>query len=1487
MPAVDPLARFHAPVGAWFRAALGEPTPVQARGWAAIADGGHALVMAPTGSGKTLAAFLSALDRLMFSPEPAREERLRVLYLSPLKALGTDVERNLRAPLAGIAAAAERLGVPFRRPTVAIRTGDTPAEERVRFRREPADVLITTPESLYLLLTSAARERLRHVDTIVVDEIHALLGTKRGVHLFLSLERLEELRGGRPAAQRIGLSATVRPAEEAARLLGGGVATGDGAWTPRRTTIVDASAKKALELVVETPLEDMAQLGTPSPELRSGPAVGAETRTSIWPSIHPRLVELIRGRRSTLLFANSRRLSERLVAGINEAAGEELARAHHGSLSKDIRRDLEDRLKRGDLPALVATSSLELGIDMGAIDLVVQIEAPPSVASALQRVGRSGHAAHATSRGVFFPKFRGDLLACAAVVAAMNEGDVEAIRYPRNALDVLAQQIVAETAAGERKVDDLYALVRRAAPYAELGRAAFEATLDLVSGRYPSDDFAELRPRVVWDRAAGTVVGRPGALRTAILSGGTIPDRGLYGVFLAGTEEGRPVRVGELDEEMVFESRAGDVIVLGATSWRIEDITHDRVLVVPAPGVPGRLPFWKAERRGRAAEFGRKVGALARTLAEGTPAAGEKLLGEKHGLDAAAAKNLIAYVVDQRAATGVVPSDRTLVVERFHDELGDRRVVVLSPWGGRVHMPWCAVALRRLRERYGDSVDGLWTEEGLAFRFPEAENPPDVADFFPEPEEIEALVVSAVHETPAFATCFRENAARALLLPRKAPGVRTPLWMQRKRALDLMAAAARHPSFPITLETVREVVQDVFDVAALRDVLRRARSGEIRVATVDTDRPSPFSASVLFAWTGAFLYDGDGALAERRAQALTLDHALLRDLLGEAELRELLDPEAVAALGDKLQRKDRPPRSAEELYDLLRAVGDLSPAEVAARVGGPEQAEAFAAPLLRARRVAAVVVAWESRWIAAEDAARYRDALGCVAPQGLPAAFLEPVPDPLADLLLRFARTHAPFTADDVARRFGFGAAPAADKLRLLATAGRLLVGAFLPGGRGVEWCEPDVLRTLKRKSLARLRAAVEPVDAAAYARFLADWHGLERPEAGLDALAAALEKLEGCALPASAWFDDVLPARVAGFKAWDLDRLSSEGGLRWVGLEALGPHDGRIAFFSAERFDLLAPEPRGVTDEGDLHRRVRDALKERGASFFPDLLARVGGFERDVLDALWDLVWAGEVANDTTAPLRARLFAAKATRSADHRRASAFRQRRAGPPGSEGRWTLVARGARPATERAVAAAERLLDRYGVVTRDGVRAEGAPGGFSAVYPILREREERGQVRRGYFVGGLGAAQFARPGADERLRAAREPSPEPRTRVLAATDPANPYGAAVPWPAAEPRPQRAADAFVVLHDGALAAYVGRGGRTLTTFPAEDDAATEARRTATARALAATVDGVRRRALLFAKIDGVEASLAPCASALAAAGFSATSRGLLFRGGRLRS
>jgi ATP-dependent Lhr-like helicase len=1106
------LDLFHPAVREWFSGAFPAPTPPQHLGWPAIARGESTLILAPTGSGKTLAAFLWCLNRVMFDPAPPKKSRCRVLYVSPLKALAVDVERNLRAPLAGIANIAQASGTPITMPEIAIRTGDTPALERSRFLRDAADILITTPESLFLLLTSNARERLTTVDTVIIDEIHALVPGKRGAHLALSIERLEAIRSGSPL-QRIGLSATQRPLEEVARFLGGteprrtskkrapakpdsASKTSDpaaieaqlqgefgdqrAAAAYRPVTIIDASEKKRLALRIEVPVEDMASLDSPPSkvlardkraEIPSGPASQGPVRPSIWASVHPRLLELIRTHQSTLLFVNSRRLAERLAGALNELAGEPLVRSHHGSLARAARSEVEDLLKAGRIKALVATSSLELGIDMGAIDLVVQIESPPSVASGLQRIGRAGHQAGAVSEGIVFPKFRGDLVACAAVARAMHEGRVEATRYPRNPLDVLAQQIVAIAGLDTWDVDDLFALVRRAAPFADLSRRAFEGVLDMLSGRYPSDEFAELRPRVTWDRLRGRITGRSGAKRVAIANAGTIPDRGLYGVFLAGAD--RPVRVGELDEEMVFETEVGETFVLGASTWRVEEITHDRVLVTPAPGEPGKTPFWHGDQAGRPVELGFAIGKLVRELRALPRSTATERLITQHDLDAAAAENLLRYLDDQ-AAAGAIPDDRTLVIERCLDELGDWRVCVLSPLGSRIHAPWAMAATALIRNRTGIDVEVLWGDEGFVVRFPGVETPPDPALLLPDAGEVEGLVTRQLGSTSLFASRFRETAARALLLPRRRPGMRTPLWQQRKRASDLLAVASRFGSFPALLETYRELLRDYFDMPALVDVLRRLASRSLRLTTIDSTTPSPFAASLLFSYVANYIYDGDAPLAERRAQALSVDQAQLRELLGDAELRELLDPESIDAVERQLQQLEptHHARTEDALHDLLLRIGDLTVDEIEAR-SAMSDAQRAIADLERARRIVPLPIAGERRYVAVEDVARYRDALGTPLPAGLPDALLEPVRDPAGDLALRYARSHGPFTARMFADRYGLGIAVASTLLARLTTEGRIVEGEFRPGGTDRGWVDGDVLRRLRSRSLARLRQEV------------------------------------------------------------------------------------------------------------------------------------------------------------------------------------------------------------------------------------------------------------------------------------------------------------------------------------------------------------------------------------------------------------------------------
>jgi ATP-dependent Lhr-like helicase len=1457
------LERFHPPVSGWFRQRLGTPTPVQERGWQALSSGESALLLAPTGSGKTLAAFLAALDRLMFeAPSPG----VRVVYVSPLKALGADVERNLRGPIAGILESAAALGVAARAPSIAVRSGDTPAADRARFRKHPSEILITTPESLYLILTSAAAEHLTSVRTLIVDEIHTLVGSKRGAHLALSLERLERLRTEKTPLQRIGLSATVRPIERAAEFLGGGEVRGE-AFEPRAVRVIDTGAAPRLELSIQVPIEDMAE------------AVAKNEDRSIWPSLHGPLLELIRSHRSTLLFVNSRRLAERLSAALNESAGETLTFAHHGSVAKERRREIEEALKNGALRALVATSSLELGIDMGAIDLVVQIGAPPSVSSGLQRVGRSGHGVGERSSGVIYPKFRGELLPTAAIAERMLAGDVETTADLHNPLDVLAQQIVAIVSGGAIDEQALFELVRSAAPFAGLSRLSFDSVLDLLSGRYPSADFAELRPRVVWDRQNHRLSPRQGARQVAIVNGGTIPDRGLYGVFLAGTPEGKPVRVGELDEEMVFESRVGEVFLLGASSWRIDDITTDRVLVSPAPGEPGKMPFWRGDRSGRSYELGAAIGRLGRELSEVDEGAVVERLG-RVGFDPRAARNLRAYLAEQRDATVTLPSDQELVLELFVDEVGDQRVCLLSPFGSRVHAPWALAAQELQRRALGLETDPVWSDDGIVFRFPEATPIEDFDLLLPDPNALEDLLLDGLSKSSLFAARFRENAARALLLPRRRPGQRTPLWAQRRRSADLLRAAAQHADFPIVLETYRECLKDVFDVPSLRDLLEAIARRDVRIHKAERRTPSPYASALLFSYVGNFMYEADAPAAERRAQALTVDAHKLRSLLGEAELRRLLDPDSIAEVERDVGLWKRVLDHRDRVHDLLLSLGEHTPAELAEH-GDPLAIRAFLDELEVEGRVLTLKLAGVLYSVAVEDAARYRDAFGCVLPAGLPAALLAQAPGALSELISRYARTHGPFRAADLVARYGVPEAALGRALDELSAAGRLARGAFLEGGTGTEYCDTGVLSRIRQQSLRRLRQDIEPVPPRTFARFALGWQGVGRPRRGPGALGFALEQLEGAPLVASSLERELLPARLESYAPGELDALTSSGEFIWRGLESLGNNDGRIAFYRGERYASLAPHVTPV--DGELAGKLREQLRRSGASFFAELVARTRAFPRELLETLWSMVWAGELTNDTLAPLRSR-FAAEKRRGRPGRAAP----NRTVLPGSEGRWSLLERwhpDTPPTdTERARQRVEVLLERHGVLTREATNSDGL-GSFSELYPVLRALEEAGRIRRGYFVADLNAVQFARPSADDRLRASRKADSGARAALLAATDPANPFGSVLPWPETELRPQRAAGALVIIWDGLLLGYLPRGEKVLLTFLDQTGTERQDAERALAEALARLVDGARRRAVVLGGIDGRPARQSQLGPALIAAGFTAVGDGFVLRRGSI--
>ncbi|WP_442785076.1 ATP-dependent helicase [Amycolatopsis sp. H20-H5] len=1540
VPGSAALDLFSPATSDWFAGAFAAPTAAQEGAWRAAHAGEHALVVAPTGSGKTLSAFLWALDRLSVEPVPAEPvKRCRVLYVSPLKALAVDVQRNLRAPLAGISQASRRLGLPVPEITVGMRTGDTPASERRSFAKTPPDILVTTPESLFLILTSSARESLRGVETVIVDEIHAMAGGKRGAHLAVSLERLDALLP--KAAQRIGLSATVRPVDEVSAFLAGG----------RPVRVVQPKLAKTIEVRVEVPVEDMGNLDAPAKpmdslesfKLPSEGGIGTQEeiggsavkRPSIWPAVEERVLELIRSHRSTIVFANSRRLTERLTARLNELVAEQsellagqrypaeaigesglstgaeatIARAHHGSMSREQRTQVEEELKSGRLPCVVATSSLELGIDMGAVDLVIQIEAPPTVASGLQRVGRAGHQVGAVSSGVMFPKFRGDLVSCAVVAERMSIGAIEAVRYPRNPLDVLAQHVVAMVALEPWTVEDLLALVRRAAPFAALPDDAANAVLDMLAGRYPSEEFGELRARITWDRVSGELRGRPGAQRLAVTSGGTIPDRGLFTVMTPGPEDKPGSRVGELDEEMVYESRVGDTILLGTSSWRVTDITHDRVIVVPAPGEPARMPFWKGDAQGRPLELGRALGKFVRELSAADPVAGRERAAAA-GLDERACDNLLGYLNEQKEATRHVPNDKTVLLERFRDELGDWRIILHSPFGAQVNAPWALAIAARLRENRGVDAQVAHSDDGIVLRLPDAldadgaEVTITADDVLLEPDEVEQIIVAEVGGSAVFAARFRECAARSLLLPRRDPRRRTPLWQQRQRASQLLAVAAKYERFPVVLEAMREVLQDVYDVGGLRELMTDIRARRVRVVEVETPSASPFARSLLFGYVGMFLYETDAPLAERRAAALSLDSTLLAELLGTEAIRELLDAEVVAEVERSLQRlePDRHARHAEDAADLLRFLGDLTVEEAAAR--GIQ--EAWLVELESARRAIRVRIGGEERYLAIEDAGRVRDALGAALPVGVPEAFTEPVEDPLGDLISRFARSRGPFDARQAAERFGLGSAVVTGVLDRMTSQGRLVRGELSPVGHpethgaGQEYCDAAVLRRLRRASLARLRAEVEPVEPAALGRFLPSWHGIGtrvRSAPTADDVLSVVEQLAGAPLPASAVESLILPSRLPGYTPALLDELTTAGEVTWCGCGSLSGGDGWLALAPSDVADLLLPAIEDTAPTSPLHEAILSTL-DGGALFFRQLVERVtpaletAPDDGEVVAALWDLVWAGQVTGDTLGPLRAQVSgrgaAHKPRRQAPRGRYARLRAgrpampSRSGPPSAAGRWALTPARELDPTRRAHARTEAFLERHGVLTRGALDTERVTGGFSGIYKVLRGMEDSGQVVRGYVVEGLGAAQFAAKGAVDRLRSLSSAQRTGTTGavVLAAADPAQPYGAALPWPAAtgdtKHRPARKAGGLAVLVDGIPVLYVERGGRSLLSFTEEPDALRSA-----ARALSTAVREGWLGQLAVQRADGEHALTSALSEVLQEAGFRATPKGLRLR------
>jgi ATP-dependent helicase Lhr and Lhr-like helicase len=1499
----DPLAPFSAPVRRWFEASFEGPTPAQAGGWEAISGGENALICAPTGSGKTLASFLWGIDKL--AREPQLGTGVKLVYVSPLKALSYDIERNLRAPLRGIGADGAEI-------TVGLRTGDTPQKDRRAMAKTPPDILITTPESLYLMMSSSVREILTGVEAVIVDEIHAVAQTKRGSHLALTLERLDHMvkyglpgddsaedgsSGGASAGngrgiQRIGLSATQRPLERIAQFLVG---------PKRECKIVDAGTRKSLDIEIVVPVEDMSDPGAPAYPSENGTAQPSEIEPSahvrsIWPAIYPELLRLVQEHTSTIIFVNNRRAAERLAKRLNELAngegedelpatehggheeaarkrhedtGEELeqveiARAHHGSLSHEERTLVEEMLKSGQLPCLVATSSLELGIDMGAVDLVIQVESPKSVTRGLQRIGRAGHGIGETSKGRIFPKYRGDLLECAVVARRMREGEIEETTIPQNPLDVLAQHLVSMAALDEWAVDEVEKIVVATESFHDLSREQLENVLDMLDGRYPSDRFAELRPRIVWDRMEGTIHGRKGSRQLVVTNAGTIPDRGLYGVHLP---DGR--RVGELDEEMVYEARAGQTFLLGASTWRIEEITRDRVIVTPAPGAPGAVPFWRGDGIGRPAELGKAIGEFAREAVSREP----EDLAKDYDLDARAANNLVTYLREQQEATRVVPSDETIVVERFRDEIGDWRLCILSPYGGRVHAAWGLALAAKLRNELDLEADAIWSDDGIVIHLPDADEAPASDLVLIDPEQLEDLIVGELSGSALFGARFRENASRSLLIPRAYPGKRTPLWQQRLKSQSLLEVARDFPRFPVILETYRECLQDVLDLPALADLLEKLHARSLSLVEVETPTASPFASSLLFDYVATYMYEGDTPNAERRAAALALDRDLLRELLGQEELRELIDPEALVEVEEQLQHRTEAGRAGDRdaLQQVLRNLGDMTTEEAAQRVEAGYSAESMLEKLAGERRIAKVRIAGEERWIASEDAGLYRDALGVPPPPGLPETFLEEHPDAMRALVRRYARTHGPFPTGQLMQRYGLDPLPA---LRELEKEGALVRGELLPGGTEREWCDSDVLRRVRRASLAKLRKEVEAADRSELARFLPSWQNVDafrKAGAGPDRLREALVPLQGVALTPKVWETDVLPRRLGAYSPNWLDQLCTSGELIWIGAGSLGRSDGKVALYFREDVRLAGPPPANgklEIPQGEVHDAIRERLAA-GPSFWLDLVADLYHPAEELHNALWDLAWAGEVTNDAFSPLRApRLRASGVTQRQGRRFA---RRRSTAGAAVQGRWSLtepIFAGAPGPGARLRAQAELMMERYGIVTRETVLAEGVPGGFSTLYSELGNLELLGTARRGYFVEGLGGAQFALPGAVERLRSL--PEAQGDYLVLAATDPANPYGASLPWPKLEGgrRPGRTPGAYLLTRDGEPEVFIERGGRGLLRLRQME----ESELGDAMRVLAEAVTKGRLPKLAIEKLDGEAVIGSGHEEALIGAGFS---------------
>jgi ATP-dependent Lhr-like helicase len=1367
----DPLEWFLPPVQHWFRVALGEPTAPQRLGWPAIVAGQNTLILAPTGSGKTLAAFLTCLDTLW--RQPALPRGVRVLYISPLKALNNDIHRNLQVPLEGVARTARDMGMSLPNLEAAVRTGDTSAAERQRLIRRPPHVLITTPESLHLMLTSRARETLRGVTHCVVDEIHALCTNKRGVFLALLLERLQALQS--KGFVRIGLSATQRPLEEVARYLGGSEPDAEGNWHPRSVTIVDAGLRKDLDLRVVSPVE---QFG-PLPE------------KSIWPSIYRLIGDEIRRHRSTIVFANNRRAVERITACLNE--DEEIARAHHGSVALEVRQQTEAALKEGCLPAVVATASLELGIDMGAVDLVCQVESPGNVARALQRVGRAGHLVGQKSKGRLIPKMPADLLEQAVLAREMAAGRVEEIRVPINCLDVLAQQLVACAAMDDWSVPDLYALVRRAYPYRDLSPHAFETTLEMISGRYrlaenstnrsqnTKEQLAALQPRVSWDRVHNHLLALPGSQHMALVNGGTIPDTGQYAAYASNG-----ARIGELDEEFIYERRVGDTFLLGTNAWRLERIEADRVFVTPAEGVPAMAPFWKGENTGRSYDLGRAIGAFLRELAERIDQVGcLDWLEREFYLDRNAARNLRYHVERQLRVAGCLPTDRTLVIEASRDQLGDWQVILLSPLGHRLHLSLRLALEGRLRERLGYQPQCLHHNDGILIRLTDTDEP--ILDLFTglTPENVEGLILDELADSALFALRFRQNAARSLLLPRVQPGRRAPLWLQRLRGRDLLQVARCHPDFPIVAETFRECLHDHLDVPRLQRLLAGIQAGHVEVVTRRAETSSPFAAGLLFSFTAAFMYQFDGVEADGDRSRF-LDRQLLEQLVDPEKQGHLLDPRAVHQVERRLRGVGQPPRSATEMAEWLRRLGDLTPEELE----GPMavfleqlQAEGRACrlelPVTPAQRSSSV------RWIAAEDAEQYQRAFGL---EGVSANAEERQTAGMA-ILARFLATRALVGMADVLARYPFEPDWTRRQLEEWTRSGRV-VAVSVPEGESVVWSDPANLDQVQRGSLGILRREVVTCSPPQFADFLLRWQGMhpETRRGGSEALADVLARLQGLPLDAELWEQTVLPARVPEYQPRWLDEWIAGGEGLWVsqGSPSEDGETGRIAFFGREMLRQLPPpaasEVPALGPEAD---RVLDHLRGRGASFLTDLAADLGISPGSARGALGVLMRRSLVTNDHYSAIRYPPSAIPQPAVAIRHPLTAIRlsgKRRADSgQRMEGRWSVVPWGRPEPEAHAVAQAALLLERYGIVARELALLDPWLLPWRVLYEVLSRMELAGEVRRGYFVEGLSGAQFALPEAARQLLELHLPSTATAPAVLLhSMDPANLYGSGAPF-----------------------------------------------------------------------------------------------------------